>query len=51
MSRKNNKAKHARHVAFLQAEEKARLEKNKKKNDARIRNKAIREGKLADPLK
>ena len=38
MSRKNNKAKGARQVAFLQQDEKKRLEKLKKRNEARLRN-------------
>jgi hypothetical protein len=51
MSRKNNKAKYARQVAHLQQDEKKRLDKHKKRNESRLTNTAIREGRLPDPMK
>ena len=39
MSRKNNRAKYARHIQYYKDDEKARIEKNIKKNEARKENK------------
>ena len=41
MSRKNNRAKYQRMVQHYQHDEKERLAKNKKKNDARLKNKGV----------
>ncbi len=42
MSRKNNRAKIQRHNAHAAKEEKERMEKNKRKNETRLKNQALK---------
>ena len=49
MSRKNNKAKYQRQVEHLKQDEKKRLDKNKKRNESRLKNSAA--VNYVDPLK
>ena len=50
MSRKNNKAKYNRMLDHYKKDEKERMDKNKKRNEARLKNiKLKEEGRYVDP--